>query len=257
MRLKDKVALITGAGQGIGRATAKLFALNGAKVIINDLDEKMIIETKKNIKQVEGEAIGFQCDIRNKEKVTKMIENSISRYGRIDVLVNNAGITQDALIHKMSNEQWQKCFDINVNGAYNCIKAVSKHMMSRGGNIINVSSISALDGIIGQTNYSAAKAALIGLTKALAREWAKYKVRVNAVAFGFVETRITEERKGEECLGQIIGIPREIRIKYINKIPMGRFAKPEEAANAILFLASDESSYITGSVLNVSGGYYM
>jgi 3-oxoacyl-[acyl-carrier protein] reductase len=231
--------------------------MNGAKVVVNDIEEQLIREAVESIKKEGREAFGFQCDVRDKDKVNEMVAASLNKFGCLDILVNNAGITRDALFHKMTDEQWKVCFDINVNGAYNCIKAVAAHMMSRGGNIINVSSVSALEGIIGSTNYSAAKSAIIGLTKALAREWAKYNVRVNCVAFGFVETRLTEERRGTEVLGQVVGIPKEIRDKYISRIPLGRFAKPEEAANAILFLASDESSYMTGAVLNVSGGYYM
>jgi len=257
MRLKDKVALITGSGQGIGRATAKLFSRNGAKIIVNDLEEHLITETIREIENDGGEAIGFQCDVRDKNKVQEIVSAAIKKYGQLDILVNNAGITRDAFLHKMNDQQWRDCLDINVNGAYNLIKAVSEHMMQRGGNIINVSSVSALDGIIGQTNYSAAKAAIIGLTKALAREWARYQIRVNVVAFGFIETRMTAERGDNEFLGQAIGIPKEVRELYMKKIPLRRFAAPEEAANAILFLASDDSSYMTGAILNFSGGYYM
>ena len=260
MRLETEVALITGAGRGIGRATAIRFAEEGAKVVVCDIDDDAARQVASEIVSRGGDAIAFKCDVSDRESVRKMVDSAVGRFGGVTILVNNAGLTRDALVQNMTTEQWNTVFDICVRSIFNCVQAVSKYLMKArsGGKIVNVSSVSGQVGTIGQFNYSAAKSAVIGCTKALAKEWARYGVTVNCVAPGFIETRLTEEKEtGTIVMGERVGIPKKVRERLLEEIPMRRMGEPLEVANAILFLASSEADYITGHVLNVNGGYYM
>ncbi len=253
MRLKGKTALITGASQGIGRATAVRFACEGATVAINYLpDEGNENLTKAGHVAAELEELGAKtlliaADVTCEEAAKAMISQVITSFGKLDILVNNAGILRDITLKKMTREQWDAVIDVNLGALFNCCKPASIHMRDRGegGAIINLSSVVGLSGNLGQTNYCAAKAGVIGFTKALARELGKYRVRVNAVAPGFIDTDMTRD------------IEEEIKAKYRDAIPLLEFGKPEDVADAILFLASSEARYITGHVLSVNGGWYM
>jgi len=243
--LKDQVALVTGASRGIGKATALALASQGAKVVINyarssDAAEATIAE----INSAGGDAIALQADVSQAEQVDDLIKQTIDKFGRIDVLVNNAGITKDTLLLRMKLEQWQAVIDLNLTGVFLCTKAVSKIMLKqRSGRIINIASVAGQMGNPGQANYSAAKAGVIGFTKTVAKELANRGVTVNAVAPGFIETDMTNDLKSDDI---------------IQFIPLGRYGKPEEVAGTIRFLAADPSAaYITGQVFNVDGGMVM
>ena len=243
--LKDKVAIVTGGSRGIGRASALALAAQGAKLVVNyarsgDAAEAVVRE----IQEAGGEAIALQADVSQNEAVENLIKQTLDKYKRIDVLVNNAGITQDTLLLRMKPEQWQAVIDLNLTGVFLCTKAVSKTMLKqRSGRIINIASVAGQMGNPGQANYSAAKAGVIGFTKTVAKEMAQRGVTVNAVAPGFIETDMTHDLKSEEI------------IKFI---PLGRYGKPEEVAGTIRFLAADPAAaYITGQVFNVDGGMVM
>jgi len=243
MRLEGKVAIITGAGRGIGQATAIKFAQEGARVAVCDVDEETAIETSRIIERRGGEASAFRVDVTDKLSIQAMVEAIHARYGRIDVLVNNAGIVADAQLKKMTDEQFDRVIDINLKGTYNCTKAVVDVMLEQqSGVILNASSIVGLYGNFGQTNYAASKFGVIGMVKTWARELGKRGIRANAVCPGFVSTSI------------INNIPEKVIDALETKVPLGRLGKPEEIANAYAFLASDEASYINGAVLEVSGG---
>ncbi len=243
MRLEGKVVIITGAGSGIGKETALLFAKEGAKVVVADVNEKGGEETVAEIKKNGGEAIFARLDISSREQSKEVIEYTLERYGKIDVLINNAGIIQDALVQKMTEEQWDTVINVNLKGPFNCIQAVVPAMIEHGtGEIINVSSIVGLYGNIGQTNYAAAKAGLIGMTKTLAKELGKKGIRVNAVAPGFIYTPMTAK------------MPEKILEMMKEKTPMKRIGQPDDVAYALLYLASDEANFINGAVLCVDGG---
>lgn len=240
--LTNKIALVTGASRGIGKATALALATEGAKVIVNyasnsDAAQAVVSE----ITEAGGEAIAVGADVSNPEDVDNLVKTTLDTYGRIDVLVNNAGITRDGLLLRMKFEDWQAVINLNLTGVFLCCKAVSKVMLKqKSGRIINISSVAGVMGNPGQANYSAAKAGVIGLTKTLAKEFAPRGITVNAIAPGFIETDMTSDLKSEEIL------------KFI---PLGRFGKPEEIAGMIRFLAADSSaSYITGQVFNIDGG---
>ncbi|MCE8423627.1 MAG: 3-oxoacyl-[acyl-carrier-protein] reductase [Candidatus Methanoperedens sp.] len=243
MRLKDKVTIITGAGSGIGRETAILFAKEGSKIVIADVNEKAGLEVAETIKNEGGEAFFSILDVSNRAQIRQVVKDTIDKYGKIDVLINNAGIIQDALIVKMTEEQWDRVISINLKGPFNCIQAVVEPMINQGsGVILNISSIVALYGNVGQANYVATKSGLIGITKTLAKELGKKGIRVNAVAPGFIITPMTA------------GMPDKILEMMKEKTPLKRLGKPIDIANALLFLASDESSYVNGVVLSVDGG---
>lgn len=257
-KLDGKVAVVTGAARGIGRADALLFAKEGAAVFVSDIDERPLMEVVKDIKAVGGKADGCAGDVTKREDCQKIMDRAAERFGKIDILVNNAGLTRDALISRMTEAQWDTCVDISLKGTFNCIKAASKYMMKDGhnGRIINVASVAGLMGNVGQINYSAAKSGLIGLSKTVAREWGRFGITCNVIAYGFVDTRLTREKEmqQEEVAGQGVGIPKKIRDMILLQVkPM----TPEEAAKPVLFLASDDAAFITGQVLNVSGGMYM
>ncbi|MGH8664528.1 MAG: 3-oxoacyl-ACP reductase FabG [Burkholderiales bacterium] len=243
MRLTNKVAIITGAGRGIGQATAIKFAQEGARVAVCDIDEQSAIETARIIQRREGEATAFRVDVTDKPSIQAMVAALHERYGRIDILVNNAGIVADAQLKKMTDEQFDRVIDINLKGTYNCTKAVVDIMLEQqSGVILNASSIVGLHGNFGQTNYAASKFGVIGMVKTWARELGKRGIRANAVCPGFVSTPIIDS------------IPDKVIDALEHKVPLGRLGKPEEIANAYAFLASDEASYINGAVLEVSGG---
>ena len=242
MRLENKVVIITGAGSGIGRETALLFAKEGAKVVVADVNEKGGEETVAQIKK-NGEGFFVKLDVTNREQSVQMAKTTLEKYGRIDVLINNAGIVQDAFVSKMTEQQWDKVIDINLKGVFNCIQSVVETMMKQGsGVIINTSSIVGLNGNVGQVNYSATKAGLIGMTKTLAKELGKKGIRVNAVAPGFIATPMTA------------GVPDKILEMMKEKTPLKRLGEPKDIANAYLYLASDEANFVNGAVLSVDGG---
>jgi 3-oxoacyl-[acyl-carrier protein] reductase len=243
MRLKGKVAIITGAGRGIGQATALKFAKEGALVAVCDIDERSAIATARMVEGLGAEALSFRVDVTDKLSIQNMVLSVHERFGRIDVLVNNAGIVADAQLKKMTDEQFDRVIDINLKGTYNCTKAVVDIMLEQqSGVILNASSIVGLYGNFGQTNYAASKFGVIGMVKTWARELGKRGIRANAVCPGFVSTPI------------ISSIPDKVIDALETKVPMGRLGRPEEIANAYAFLASDEASYINGAVLEVSGG---
>jgi 3-oxoacyl-[acyl-carrier protein] reductase len=257
-KLDGKVAVITGAARGIGRADALLFAKEGAAVFLSDIDQAPLMDVVKEIKAAGGKAEACAGDVTKLEDCQKMMDMAVEKFGKLDILVNNAGLTRDALIHKMTDAQWDLCVDISLKGTFNCIRAASKYMMKRehNGRIINVASVAGLMGNIGQINYAAAKSGLIGLTKTVAREWGRFGITCNVVAYGFVDTRLTREKEAqqEEVGGELVGIPKKVRDMVLLQVkPM----TPEDAAKPVLFLASDDAAFITGQVLNVSSGMYM
>ena len=243
MRLKNKVTIITGAGSGIGRESSIMFAKEGASVVVADIDEKGGKETVEEIQASGFEAFYVKLDVTSRDESRQMVMDTMDKYGRIDVLVNNAGITQDALVAKMTEEQWDKVIDVNLKGVFNCTQAVAEIMLNQGnGSIINTSSVVGLFGNIGQTNYAVTKSGIIGMTKSLAKELGKKGIRVNAVAPGFVKTPMTEN------------VPEKILELMKQKTPLHRLGEPKDVAYAYAFLASDESSFINGAVLSVDGG---
>ena len=242
MRLENKVVIITGAGSGIGKETALLFEKEGAKVVVADMNEKAGEETVAEIKK-NGEGFFVKLNVSNREQSKQMVKTTLEKYGKIDVLINNAGIVQDAFLSKMTEEQWDKVVDVNLKGVFNCTQAVVEVMMNQGnGVIINTSSIVGLNGNVGQVNYAATKAGLIGMTKTLAKELGKKGIRVNAVAPGFIETPMTSN------------VPEKILEMMKEKTPLLRLGVPKDIANAYLYLASDEANFVNGAVLCVDGG---
>lgn len=243
MRLMDKVAIITGSARGIGQATALKFAAEGAKVVVCDLDLKAVDEVVAQIVAAGGKATGFRVNVTDKTSIAQMVQGVMDKYGRIDVLVNNAGIVDDALFRKMTDEQFERVIDINLKGTYNCARAVVDVMLAQNsGVILNASSVVGIYGNFGQSNYAASKFGVIGLVKTWARELGRKGIRANAVCPGFVETTILKS------------IPEKVMQGMVDRVPLGRLAKPEEIANTYAFLASDEASYINGAVIEVSGG---
>jgi 3-oxoacyl-[acyl-carrier protein] reductase len=258
-KLDGKVAVITGSGRGIGKADALLLAREGASVVVSDIDEAPIWETVRQIEAAGGKAAGCVADVANPEDTQKLMDTAVDKFGDLNILVNNAGLTRDAVIHKMTDEQWDLCVDISLKGVFNCIRSASKYVRKEGhgGKIINIMSVAGLMGNVGQVNYAAAKAGVVGITKTVAREWARFGVTCNALAYGFVQTRMTQERElGEEVRGEVYGIPQKARESLV-EMAGGRVMTPEDAAKPVLFLASSDSDFMTGQVLNVSGGMYM
>jgi 3-oxoacyl-[acyl-carrier protein] reductase len=243
MRLENKVAIITGGAGGIGLAAVKRFVEEGAKVAIVDYDQNL---GEKVVAELGEQVAFFPVDVSKQQQVKGMVTNVVDKFGEIDILVNNAGITRDATLAKMTDEDFDKVIQINLNGVYYCTQAVAPYMVSQGyGKIISTSSVSGVYGNFGQTNYAATKAAIIGMTKTWAKELGRKGINVNAVAPGFTATSMVEKMP-EKVLQQMQGITS-----------LQRLGKPEDIANAYLFLASDESSYITGHVLHVDGGIMM
>ena len=268
--LDGKVAIVTGSARGIGRATAELLGEHGAKVVINDLDADVAEQTAA---ELPGETVVSAGDLTKPGQPDALVQAAIDAWGRIDIIVNNAGYTIDAPIHKMGDEAFQRMLDIHTVVPFRVIRAAAPHLREPAKQereegvevfrkIVNVSSISGTMGNAGQANYSAAKAGVVGLTKTLAKEWGQFKVNVNAVAFGFVETRLTaaKEAGGEMTSpsGEKIelGIPEQMRAMASAIIPLGRPAQPEEAAGPVLFLCSEHANYVHGQILNVTGGQF-
>ena len=247
MLLDGKTALVTGASRGIGRAIALCLAAEGARVAINYAGNvKAAEEVKASVEAAGGTAILCQADIADSAAVEAMIADVVKEFGTIDILVNNAGITRDTLLMRMKDEDFAKVLDTNLKGVFYCTKAVAKLMMKkRAGRIINMASVVGLVGNAGQTNYAAAKAGVIGFSKSAAKELASRGITVNVVAPGFIGTDMTA------------GLPESVKEKMLTDIPLGRMGEPEDVANAVLFLASDQASYITGQVVNVDGGMVM
>jgi len=242
MRLVNKIVIITGGGSGIGKETALLFAKEGARVVVADMNEKAGEETVAEINK-NGEGFFVKLDVSNREQVKQMVKITLEKYGKIDVLINNAGIVQDAFLSKMTEEQWDKVINVNLKGVFNCCQAVVEVMMNQGsGVIINTSSIVGLNGNAGQVNYAATKAGLIGMTKTLAKELGKKGIRVNAVAPGFIATPMTAN------------VPEKILEMMKEKTPLRRLGEAKDVAYAYLYLASDEANFVNGAVLCVDGG---
>jgi len=240
-RLENKVAIITGAAQGIGYATAELFAAEGAKVVIVDANAAKALTAAASLG-----GLGLACDVAKFEQCEAVVKAVMDAYGRIDILVNNAGIAKDNLLMRMTEEQWDLVLDVNLKGAFNFVKASVRPMMkARWGRIVNISSIVGQEGNGGQANYAASKGGLVSLTKSVAREFASRGITANTVAPGFIKTPLTD------------GLPEEVKRKFVERIILGRMGDPIDVARAVLFLASDESSYITGQVLSVNGGVHM
>jgi len=244
--LEGRVAIVTGAGQGIGREIALFLANAGSKLIVADINYKTAEATAKEIEDKGMESMPYELDVTRSEKVKEMVDKVLDKFKRIDILINNAGITRDNLILRLKDEEWDQVLDVNLKGAFNCIKIVSKVMLkARYGRIVNISSIIGLIGNAGQANYAASKAGLIGLTKSAARELGSRGINVNAVAPGYILTAMTEK------------LPEEVRKAMLERIPLGKFGDPREVAKAVLFLVSEASEYITGQVISVDGGMAM
>ena len=267
--LDGKAAIVTGSARGIGRATAELLAEQGASVLINDLDGDV---AEQAASEISGETTVFGGDLTKPGVPDQLVQRAVDELGRIDVIVNNAGYTWDGVAHKMSDEQFQAMLEIHTVVPFRIIRAAAPHIREPAKaerdqgqevfrKIVNVSSVSGTMGNAGQVNYAAAKAGVVGLTKTLAKEWGQFKVNVNAVAFGFIETRLTaskEEGGTIEMAGKEIplGIPEQMRAMAAMMIPLGRPASPEEAAGPVFFLCSPWSNYVHGQVLNVTGGQF-
>ncbi len=244
--MTGKVALVTGAARGIGQAIAKKLALEGCDLALCDLKAEWLAETVKIIEAAGRKVKCFEVDVGSADAVDAAVTGAVKEFGKIDILVNNAGITKDTLMIRMSEQDWDAVLTVNLKGTFLFTKAVARPMMKqRSGTIVNVASIIGLIGNAGQCNYAASKAGVIALTKSAAKELAARNVRVNAVAPGFIETKMTE------------ALPEEVRTKMLGAIPMGRFGQPEDVANVVLFLAGDMSSYMTGQVLPICGGMVM
>ncbi|MFS8523605.1 MAG: 3-oxoacyl-[acyl-carrier-protein] reductase [Limnochordales bacterium] len=243
MRLAGRTALVTGSTRGLGLAIAKRLAAEGAFVAVSGRSEEQARRVAEEIVAAGGRAVGIAADVADPESAEALVQTAIAEMGRLDVLVNNAGITRDTLFVRMTREQWDAVLDVNLGGVYNCTRAAVRTMMKqRYGRIINISSIVGLTGNVGQTNYAAAKAALIGFTKSLARELAGRNITVNVVAPGYIRSDMTD------------ALSEDIKQQFLAQIPMGRVGEPEEVAHAVLFLAEEASSYITGHTLVVDGG---
>ena len=267
--LQDKVAIVTGSARGIGRATAELFSSQGAKVLINDLDGDVAEQTAS---EIDGETLVFGGDLTKPGVCDKLVEKVISEWGKVDILVNNAGYTIDAPIHKMSDENFQRMIDIHNVVPFRMCRAVAPHMREPAKKereagvevfrkIVNVSSISGTMGNAGQANYSSGKAGVIGLTKTLAKEWGQFKINVNAVAFGYIETRLTADKDDTNTMeigGQTVqlGIPPQMRHLAPQLIPLGRPGTPAEAAGGVFLLCTPWANFITGQVLGIAGGQF-
>lgn len=247
MLLQGKIALITGGSRGIGRATAILLAEHGADIIINYAGNKQAAdEVCEAVKKLGRKVLAIQANVSKSDEVQKMIDDAVKEFGRIDILVNNAGITKDGLLMRMKDEDWSSVIDTNLTGVYNCSKAVTKPMMKqKAGSIVNMSSVVGVNGNVGQSNYAASKAGIIGFSKALAKELASRNIRVNAIAPGFIATDMTTD------------LSDKVKEEMLKNIPLNSLGTAEDVAQAVLFLASDASKYITGQTLHVDGGMVM
>lgn len=247
MNFSNKVAIVTGGSRGIGKAIAKKLASFNSNVVINyTSSETEALKVKEEIESLGVECMALKCDVSKSEDVNNMINEVMNKFGKIDILINNAGITKDSLIMKMKEEDFDKVIDVNLKGVFNCTKAVTKPMMKqRNGKIVNMSSVVGVMGNPGQANYCASKAGVIGFTKATAKELASRNININAVAPGFIETDMTDVLKDD------------VKEGMLSVIPMKKFGTPEDIANLVIFLCSDMSTYITGQVIHVDGGMVM
>lgn len=246
MSLQGRVAIITGAAQGIGRAIAEALAHAGADIAVADLDTGRSADTVAAVEKIGRKALNIKVNVADANETKAMAEHVIKTWGKIDILVNNAGITRDALLLRMREEDWNLVLQVNLNGTFNCTKAVLQPMTKqRYGRIVNIASIVGAMGNVGQANYAASKAAVIGFTKTVAREYASRSVTVNAVAPGFIDTAMTQ------------GLPTEVKEVLQKQIPLGRLGTPADIAAAVQFLVSDEAGYVTGQVLHINGGMLM
>ncbi|MFA4836976.1 MAG: SDR family NAD(P)-dependent oxidoreductase [Dehalococcoidia bacterium] len=254
-KLDGKVAVITGSGRGIGKATAQLFAREGAAVVINDVDEAVAAQTAKEIESAGGKVTYCVANISKGEDAQKLMDTAAKKFGKLDILVNCAGITRDAPIHKMTDDQWNMVVDISLKGTFNCIRAAAKYMRVEGhnGRIINVSSLAGVKGSATQANYASAKGGIISLTKVVAHEWERFGVTCNCVAYGMVDTRLTKAREGqnEEVAGEKLGVPEKAREALLERMG-GKIMSPEEAAAPILYFAQPESWCINGNCLQAA-----
>ena len=272
--LKDKIAIITGSGRGIGKAAALRFAEEGAKVVVSDIDPEPAEETVSKIKQTGGKAVACVGDVAARDFGDKIVKTAVDNWGALHIIVNNAGFTWDSMIHKMSDAQWDKILDIHLKAPFRIIRAAqpyfclaAKQEMEKTGNavprkIVNISSVAGLGGNLGQANYSSAKAGIVGLTKTMSKEWARYNVQSNCVAFGFIDTRLTQDKEkgiavdtGTEKVS--VGVPAKQRELFMRMIPLGRPGTVDEAAGVILFFASPLSDYVSGQILVCGGGFSM
>lgn len=268
--LDGRAAIVTGSARGIGRATAELFVREGAKVLINDIDGDVAEQASG---EIDGETAVFAGDLTEPGVPDKLVDTAVEAFGGVDIIVNNAGYTWDGVVHRMTDEQFQAMLDIHTIVPFRVTRAIAPHWRDAAKaeqaegrevfrKLVNVSSISGTMGNAGQVNYSAAKAGVVGMTKTLAKEWGQFKINCNAVAFGFVETRLTQAKeKGEQletASGEKVdlGIPEQMRAMATMVIPLGRPAQPEEAAGPVLFLCSELANYVHGQVLNVTGGQF-
>jgi 3-oxoacyl-[acyl-carrier protein] reductase len=267
--LDDKVAIVTGSARGIGRATAELLIEHGAKVVINDLDGDV---AEQAASEIQGETVVYAGDLTKGDAPDKLVQTAIDAWGKIDIVVNNAGYTLDAPVHKLSDDWWERMLAIHVTVPFKVIRAAAPHLREPAKKereegrevfrkIVNVSSTSGTFGNAGQANYSAGKSGVVGLTKTVAKEWGQFKVNVNAVAFGFIDTRLTQAKVDDnqmEIDGEKVqlGIPEQMRGMASMMIPLGRPASPAEAAGGVFFLCSPWSNYVHGQVLNITGGMF-
>ena len=268
--LDGKTAIITGSARGIGRATAELFSAEGAQVTINDIDGDI---AEQAASEITGETVAVAGDLTKPGACDEVVQKTVDAFGKVDILINNAGYTWDGVVHNMTDEQFQAMLDIHTVVPFRMIRAVAPYMREPAKaernegkevfrKIVNITSISGTMGNSGQANYSSGKAGVVGLTKTVAKEWGPFKVNVNAVAFGFVETRLTQAKEKGETLTAAggeqvsLGIPEQMRQLASAIIPLGRAAQPEEAAQPVLFLASPLSNYVHGQILNVTGGQF-
>lgn len=269
--LDNKVAIITGSGRGIGGAAAKLFASQGASVVVSDLDPAPAEETAATIRNAGGKAIVVPGDVTAPDFPKQLIQTTLDNFGGIDVIVNNAGYTWDAVIQNMTDKQWQAILDVHVTAPFRILREASQYIrdaakkeqaangQATARKVVNVSSVSGVYGNAGQANYSTAKAGITGLTKTLAKEWGRYNVQVNCVCYGFIDTRLTTAKENAEKIQRggeeiALGVPEQMRQVGAMMIPLGRPGTPEEAAGPMLFLASPLANYVSGHVLEVTGG---
>ncbi len=274
MKLIDgQVAIVTGSGRGIGRAVAELFGQHGARVVVNDLDADIAEEAAEAVRKAGGEAITCVGSVTDVEFPERLIKTAVDKFKRLDIIVNNAGYTYDGVIHKMSDEQWYAMIDCHLTAPFRILRAASqywrdwaKQEIAQGDRVVrrvvNTSSTSGVAGNAGQVNYAAGKMGIVGVTKTLAKEWGRLNITVNAVAYGFVETRLTaakDKSVKENVDGRTVemGIPEKAREAMIRTIPLGRAGTPQDAAGPVLFLASPLADYVTGNVVLVTGGSYM
>ncbi len=243
---KDRVVVVTGAARGIGAEIAREFSSKGATIIISDVNQDNLNNTYAELSKSNSNILGIKSDISKLNEAQQLIEKTLESYGKVDVLVNNAGVTRDNLLMRMSEDEWDQVIDINLKGTFNCIKAVTRAMVKQKyGKIINISSVVGLMGNAGQSNYSASKAGIIGLTKSVARELASRNITCNAIAPGFIETRMTAN------------LDEKVIDNLKSQIPLGRLGSVTDVAKLVCFLASEDASYITGQVINVDGGMVM